>query len=67
MFEIMEIYSNICSLPDAPKSRPFSVSGLVILIILIRKKIRSKVSKIKEETRSVIDILSEESEAPSNV
>ena len=29
LFEIMEICSNICSLRDAPISRPFSVSATV--------------------------------------
>ena len=29
LFEIMEICSNICSLRDAPLSRPFSVSAFI--------------------------------------
>ena len=41
------------------------VMCLVILIIFIRKRLRTNVSKIKEETRSAIDILSEKSKYAS--
>ena len=38
----MEICSNICSLRDAPLSRPYSVSEMVSKLITFRKKKREK-------------------------
>ena len=48
LFEIMEICSNVCSLRDAPLSRLFSVSELLI-ILTVKTISRQNVRKIKQQ------------------